>query len=419
MKADNITLQAVFNSPNCYVVPVFQRYYSWREREWHHLWENLWELWEGEADEVGSHFLGTLVFVPERQQGDVPGFLIVDGQQRLMTLSLLLCGLRNVARSHGCPELAAEITDTYLVHPYRRGEYHFRLYPRLRDRHEYLAIVKHTGYRGDRTGITEALAFFAGRIRELLEEGDEGVTEEGLRHFFQMVVTRLGFVHITLDRENPYRIFKSLNSTGVNLSEGDLIRNFVLMGAGRDTAVQDSFDDAYWQPLEKLFEDERGHLNSYDFSTFFRDFLMREGQYVPRASTFYTFEQTYGGAGFDAPALALALQQYARFYNILRGRMAHPVPEVEEALLGLRRETCTTTYPLLLNLFARWEGGEVTAVELGRVVRLLTDFIRQRALAEASTRSYSRWFVAACRRLDGEPYQNLHAYLVSKGYTDE
>ena len=419
MKADNITLQGILNSPNCYIVPVFQRYYSWHEHEWQYLWENLLELQEGEDDFALTHFMGTLVFVPERQQGDVPSFLIVDGQQRLMTLSLLLCALRNIARSHDFPELAAEITDTYLVHPYRQGDNHFRLYPRQRDRHEYLAIVKHTGYRGNRTGITEALAFFFGVIKGLFPA--EAFTEEALRRFFRLVVTRLEFVHITLNQENPYRIFKSLNSTGVNLSEADLIRNFVLMAAGTDTAVQDRFDDNYWQPLETLFEDEdeRGHLNSYDFSTFFRDFLMREGEYVPRAATFYTFEQKYATVDFDAPRLTLELQKYARFYNMMRGRLTHPVPEVEEALAALRRETSTTTYPLLLNLFGRFAEGKITAVELGRVIRLLTDFIRQRALAEESTRSYSRWFVAACRRLDDSPYQNLHAYLVSKGYTDE
>ncbi|MCA9982051.1 MAG: DUF262 domain-containing protein, partial [Anaerolineales bacterium] len=308
MKADNITLQGILNSPNRYIVPVFQRYYSWPEAEWQRLWENLLELAEAEEDRPPSHFMGALVFVPERNQTDVPSFLIIDGQQRLMTLSLLLCALRNLARSHDFPELAAEITDTYLVHPYRRGDRHFRLYPRQRDRDEYLAILKHSGYRGERTGITEGLAYFFREIKALIPP--ESFTEETLRDFFRLVVTRLEFVYITLDQENPYRIFKSLNSTGVNLSEADLIRNFVLMAAGTDTAVQDAFDDQYWQPLESLFEDERGHLNSHELSTFFRDFLMTNGHYVPRAATFYTFERRYNTPGFSAPALALELQKY-------------------------------------------------------------------------------------------------------------
>lgn len=417
MKADNITLQGILNSPNRYVVPVFQRYYSWTESEWRRLWENLLELAEAEEDRALTHFMGALVFVPERGQTDVPGFLIIDGQQRLITFTLLLCALRNLARSHDFPELAAEITDTYLIHPYRRGDRHFRLFPRQRDRDEYLAIVKHSGYRGERTGITEALAYFFNEIKLLFPE--EAFTEEALRGFFRLIVTRLEFVYIMLDQENPYRIFKSLNSTGVNLSEADLIRNFVLMEAGLDTAVQDAFDDEYWQPLESLFEDERGHLNGHELSIFFRDFLMAHGRYIPRAATFYNFERRYNTAEFDAPALALELQKYANYYNIIRGRMAHPSTEINSALHQLRRQSSTTTYPLLLNLLNRLDEGTIDTDEVTQCVTLLTRFIRQRDETDEPTRSYSRWFVAACRRLEDVPYQNLHAYLVSKGYSDD
>jgi uncharacterized protein with ParB-like and HNH nuclease domain len=289
----------------------------------------------------------------------------------------------------------------------------------MRDRDEYLAILKHTGYRGERASITEALSFFFQEIKNLLggADGNE-FSETAVRRFFRLVVTRLEFVYISLDQENPYRIFKSLNSTGVTLSEADLIRNFVLMGAGQDTAVQDLFDDTHWQPLEKQFEDERGHLNNHELSTFFRDFLMRDGQYVPRAATFYHFERRYHTAVASAAALAEELSQYAGYYNIIRGRAPHPIPEINTALHQLRLYSSTATYPLLLNLLQRQAVGEITAVELTRTINLLTHFLRQRAADNAPTHPYARWFVAACRRLNNTPYPNLHAFLITKGYSD-
>ena len=106
---------------------------------------------------------------------------------------------------------------------------------------------------------------------------------------FQTVITRLEFVHITLDGENPYRIFRSLNSTGVDLSEADLIRNFMFMNVA--LSDQDDFDDIYWKPLEKHFLNDSEEVDSKMLSGFFRDFLMKEGRYVPLASIFEAFEK--------------------------------------------------------------------------------------------------------------------------------
>ena len=417
MKADNITLQGILNSPNRYIIPVFQRYYSWRRPEWAQLWENLMELREYEGEEKETHFMGALVFVPEADEMSMPTFLVIDGQQRLLTLSLLLCALRNVARSHEFVELAAEITDTYLVHPYRKMPAHFRLYPRQRDREEYLAIVKHVAYKGDRGSITQALIYFLRRVQSL--EPADGFTEQMLRDLFHLVATNLEFVYITLDEENPYRIFKSLNSTGVNLSEADLIRNFMLMEVGSNTAEQDAFDDEYWRPLEKLFVDDKGQLNSRDFSYFFRDFLMKDGQYIPTAATFYNFENRYQTEKFDVQALTLELHQFAQLYNIVRGLQPHPHKQVNRALHRLRLLNTRTTYPLLLNLLGRMAAETLSVREFSQCTELIAAFIRQRHELDEASRPYSRWFAAANRHLGDRPYDNLCVFLQEKGFEPE
>jgi hypothetical protein len=407
MKADNITLQGILNSPNRYIIPVFQRYYSWKQKEWAILWEDLMEL--RDEENAGTHFMGALVFVPETISRSFPAYLTIDGQQRLLTLSILLCALRNIARSHGFTHMAAEITDTYLVHPYKQGEDHFRLYPRQRDRGEYLALLDHSPFSGERGEITQCLIYFLRHIQETIE-----ITEPALRDFFTLVATGLEFVYITLDEENPYRIFKSLNSTGVNLSEADLIRNFMLMEAGTNSQTQDAFDDEFWRPLERQFEAESGVLDSKLFSAFFHHFLMSNGQHVPLSSTFYQFERRYRGNEFDVRGLTKQLQTYASFYNMIRGQEAHPKKEINRALHKLRAVNSRHTYPLLLHLLMRLENGDLYVSEFAEIAQMLMDFIQKWHESDRPTRGFSRWFVSAVRLLDEAPVKNLGDFLQQK-----
>lgn len=413
MKADNLSLQGILNSPNRYLIPVFQRYYSWGKREWAQLWEDVLELWEGDSAAPRTHFLGALVFIPASAEANRPTFMVIDGQQRLLTLSLVLCAIRNSARSHSAAELAAEITDTYLVHPYGKEAAHFRLYPRQRDREEYLAVVQHRPFKGVRGQITQALRYFVEQLESLFPTP----SEPDLRQLFHLLATQLEFVYITLDEENPYRIFKSLNSTGMTLSEADLIRNFMLMEASRDPAVQDAFDDAEWRPLEQQFEDDQGQLNSRDLSAFFRDFLMMDGRYIPLSATFYHFERRYQAAHLDVRALTAELRTHAQHYNMIRGRVPHPDKRINRALHKLRSLPNTAVYPLLLHLLGRWADGQLATAEVERVVTAVLDFTRQLLARPELPRGYGRWLIAACR-LVGEsekrPSEAVGAFLSHK-----
>ncbi len=412
MKADNISLQGILNSPNRYLIPVFQRYYSWGRKEWGQLWENIVELYEGVDDQ--PHFMGALVFVPDGYaHHTMPTYLVIDGQQRLVTLSLLMAALRNLARSHKFTTLAGEINDTYLMHPYKTGTEHYRVYPRQRDRDEYVSVLEHRSYRGTRGKITDGLIYFVRNIETLL---GKDFSEADIRAFFELIKNQLEFVYITLDEENPYRIFKSLNSTGMNLSEADLIRNFMLMSVGTDTAAQDAFDDAYWRPLERKFEDEAGQLNSREFSIFFRDFLMSNGRYIPLSSTFFHFERRYGGADFQPAALALELQNVAQLYNIIRGFEAHAKKDINRALHHLRLLNSSGTYPLVLNLLLRVQDGTMSTADFVAAVESLRKFVHQLFEGDEAPRmsSLNRWFVQACKALGKKPLSDLTAYLKAK-----
>lgn len=416
MKADSSTLQAILHSPNQYVIPIFQRYYSWGVNDWEKLWDDLMELQELEQ-KGRRHFMGSLVFVPEKlYPNKVPSFQVIDGQQRLITLSLLLCALRDHASLQGFNELSQEIMDNFLTHRFKKDREYYRIYPRQRDRAQYISAVTQRALTED--NIQKAYDYYYKKIESM----SGFMSEEGMRDFFDTLRTRLEFVHITLDDENPYRIFKSLNSTGVDLSESDLIRNFVFMHL--ETSQQDQFDDEYWKPLEKHFEDtegkNKGNLNGSKFSAFLRDFLMRDGTYIGTNAIFETFETRYR-APFDPAKLAKDLAHDVDLYDIIRGIKNHPSGDtrIDDALTQLRQIYSTTAYPLLLNLMHRVERHEMSNNDLLQAIKLLSGFILRRYVANESSRTYGKWFVQACTEIKQEPLKELRNFLKSKGYPND
>jgi uncharacterized protein with ParB-like and HNH nuclease domain len=209
MKPSIQTLGHILYSPSQYIIPVFQRNYRWEQPQWAKLWESLCEIQRPEKR--GNHFMGFLVFVPGLPQpGQHTTFHLIDGQQRLTTTSILLAAIRNVARRFSYEELATEIHQFYLIHPLKKGDQHYRLLPKERDHDSYLALVS----GGEPTGrVADALAYFEERL-----SGDTRVSAEQLRSLFNTVTERFEFMCATLEAENAYSIFKSLNSTGVVLN---------------------------------------------------------------------------------------------------------------------------------------------------------------------------------------------------------
>jgi len=412
MHADTATLIDVLYSQNQYVIPIFQRYYSWRKSDWENIWDEITDLRDPEQG-TSAHFMGSIVLDSQKQKSlSKPAFQVIDGQQRLMTFTLVMCALRNAAKRQGFEKLCEAIEETTLLDPHEEGNHRFRVYPRHRDRDSFMAAVEGNGKTDGR--IAEALSFFSERVEQL----EEAKTEKDLRNFFDLIKWRIEFVHIILDGENVYEIFRSLNSTGQPLSEADLIRNFVFMHVSLDE--QDRFDDKLWKPIERHFEDSEGQLDGGALSTFFRAFLMRTGRYTKPTATFQEFERRYSGAMFDPEDLAIQLGWHAGYYDVIRGREKHRSERVEAALAKLRGLDASTTRSLLLNLLHRREEGELSDEDLAQCIEMVSGFILRRYVCNVGSRAYSRWFVSACRDLGNQPVEGLQSFLVAgREYPDD
>jgi len=408
MKASERTLQQLLHSSDQYVIPVFQRYYTWGTANWEQLMEDVGELLEVGAEDR-RHFMGSIVTVPDgHQPGSVPAYQVIDGQQRLTTLSILLCVVRDVASSQGWKELAAEVEENYLVHRFKKGRERFKVFPRMRDRGGYLALVDRT----ERTmggQIEAAHCLFTKRVEQL------ATSELELRRFFTALVTRLDFVAITLGAENPYKIFRSLNSTGVDLTEADLIRNHVFMSMPIDD--QDAFDDTLWRDLESRFVRD-GKLSGRDIEAFLRDALMRDGTYVGRDGTFEAFERRFPNGRFDPRIVVADLTKVSKLYDVVRGATAHADAQIEGALRTIRELNVTTAYPLVTALLERSSRDELPRTDLLVILRGIASFVLRRFVCGLSSRAYSTWFVAACREL-ADPAKTVPAFLRAKGWPSD
>lgn len=452
MDADNIELQGLLESPFQYVIPPFQRFYEWDKEDWEQLWDDIFDLYRREGEDEGrQHFAGSLVFYPvPHRLGSDPILLVIDGQQRLLTVSLMLCALRNIARSLSHGRLAEEIDKKYVINEFEEGRDRFRLYPRQRDRTEYKAAV--TAERAPKGKLGKALRFFTRKIREdVLAEvkrtsgvrrrmsdaageqpqasGDaeetETLAEDRLRQFLAVLKRALTFVHITLDaKENAFQVYQSINATGVDLSQADLIRSQVMMHA--PARRLEEFDEKEWGPIEDHFTDEHGRVDAKSLSRFFRHVLLTSGSYVYKDDTEQTFTKRYiaDDKTFDPKELAATLRRFARLYDYLRGICEHPSEAVAEAIQMLIDLETTTAFPLALRLLDMLDQGEVSDQVVAEALRRVAGFVFRRKVCAMASTGYVRWFAFACKDkyLEHEEgtLAGLTAFLREKGYpTDE
>ena len=277
MEAHVKTVREILHSGDQFLVPFFQRHYSWRKEHWQRLLNDIVALTE-ESDDT-KHFLGPLVCTPSHPvPGEVLSYQLIDGQQRLATLSIALAALRDVARLSDLESIGEEIQEDFLIHRRAQGLKRFKVLPRLGDRIDYQSIIEgNPAVMVAAAGLLGGYSFFKREWKRLV--GDSG--ESAIRKQLIAATARLSLVTIIVGGENPYEIFESLNSTGLALEESDLIRNFLFMQVPLEE--QDQFQSTHWETFEKRFDATREY-EKLSPTPFYRSYLMREGTSLLAAS---------------------------------------------------------------------------------------------------------------------------------------
>jgi len=366
---------------------LWQRQYTWQIADHRLLWRDILEQYrqasEGGAAARSGHFLGSVVLSPvPSAASDVASFLIVDGQQRLTTLMLILAAIRDAAAKMDGRAIE-RYDELYLINKFQQGEARYRLLPTQADRSSFFACVMRGAGAGGQDPIGQAYRFFRSHV-ELLGPDEEPLDLDLLT---AVVVERLAVVDITTGQgDNAHRIFQSLNATGVNLTQADLLRNLIFMLL--PTKAGEVYDEI-WRPME--------HLIGFDnLEGLARVDLQRRGIDVAVDDVFRRHQDrleaiTGGEEAVEEAVGDLALR--AGHYKRIIDPGVEPDQDVRAGLRRLRRWGAQTSYPVLMAAYDLRDRGLLTVEGMREVVSYIESFLVRRQLAGIPTNALNRLFV--------------------------
>ena len=372
-----------------FVVPIYQRTYSWTEKECRQLWDDILRAGKGNA----AHFTGSIVYMAEKELIGTP-FLLIDGQQRLTTVSLLLAALsRRLSETlgdnelmHGCS--AQQIRTNYLVNCKEDGERYYKLLLSQTDKESLKVIV------GDAAEPSETSI----RIRENFKNfkkwiDNEAKSSNNLREVWKGI-KKLKVVEIGLiqGEEKPQLIFERMNSTGRVLSQGDLIRNFILMGLKPE--IQTELYKNHWRPMEEEFG-QKGYSTHFD--VFMRHYLtVKNRGSIPHLREVYESFKRHAAKdrerGTNCQTIVKELQEYAKYYCAMALEEKEKDDLLKQAFQDLR-ELVGTAYPLLLELYRDYyKKKKLSRDDFHSILRMIEAYVFRRAICEIPTNSLNKTF---------------------------
>jgi uncharacterized protein with ParB-like and HNH nuclease domain/predicted transport protein len=397
MKAVEAKLLAFLKKSPQFVIPIYQRTYSWGERECRQLWNDIVKA--GSNEKVNAHFIGSIVYVEKGlyNVSTQSPLLVIDGQQRLTTVSLLILAL---AESVGAEEpadgfSAKKLRNYYLVNPEEEGERFFKLILSQTDKATLTALVKGVELPTDVSlRIQENLALFKRYVAE--ESNNLTSVCKGL--------AKLMVVDISLDRDqdNPQLIFESMNSTGLELSQADLIRNYILMGLDREP--QEHLYEHYWRPMELEFGQQ---AYSEEFDGFMRHYLTVKTGLIPKVEHVYRLFKRHSQSpeveSVGVEALVKDIRIHARFFCAM-ALLKETDADLRAAFKDLRELKVEVAFPLMLELYADYDKGILPKTQFLEVLRLLESYVFRRAVCEIPTNSMNKTFVTFAKGIKKDSY---------------
>jgi uncharacterized protein with ParB-like and HNH nuclease domain len=377
-----------------FAIPVYQRNYDWTILQCKQLLYDIIET--GKNDKTNAHFIGSIVYVHDDvyTASGLTELTIIDGQQRLTTITLIYIALYRLAKELDNNMLVNRIQKTYLINEFASEEEKLKLKPTENNKEALRHILNSAAgdeFRGY-SKIIENFEFF----RTAVNAKNFEVIQRGL--------SKLIFVDISLDRQkdNPQRIFESLNSTGLELSQADLIRNYILMGLSRSN--QDRIYKSYWEVIEKNAKDET--LNKTRVSEFIRDYLTLKTKEIPNKGDVYTkFKERYPTSTIEELELVLKdLKSFVKYYN----KLTNPKNEVDNAirmqLEYISRLEINVAFPFLMKVYEDFSKDHISKTIFISVLSTVQAFTFRRFILGLPTNALNRIFMGLYDKIEGNNY---------------
>jgi len=366
------------------IIPIFQREYSWEWEEISTLWEDILKLYRN-VYEMGidnTHFLGPIVRVERPHDSvDIERLWLIDGQQRIITLMVLLACIRNADTS-----LKGKIEYGYFYNQEEEGEDYYKLIPSEGDRDNFKVIIDGLG-KLESGRLKYAFDYFTNHLQK------SNLDLEKLRG---LILKKLILVDITVDKnENPYIIFESLNGKGTPLTQADLIRNYIFMRIG-DEKTQIDLYHRYWRRMEVSL--------GKNLEYFFWRYTLKDGTFVKIKRTYANLksELETQSAHYTEEELK-KLHEYSVFYKKLIEPEEESNNELQKRLLRHNRWEIRTEYPFLLNIYKDYDEGKVTSEQFCEILDIIESFVIRRLLSAGyHTNKLNNLFIRLYPRLDHE-----------------
>lgn len=425
MKADSLKISRVFNNGGdvLYLLPHFQREYSWEKENWQTLFSDVQEIYDAyDPEQVPEHFMGSLVVIQDgTRNGVIPAFKLVDGQQRLTTISLLLAALyRQIRDSH--PEIARKV-QKLLINPDEEGDHSFKLLPtnKYGDRVAYTALIKgEEPLPQTESRIPEAFEYLQREIETKLKRNEIDPSK-----YFVALTNCLQVVFIDLDKqERPYEIFESLNAKAKPLSPADLVRNYIAMRLPE--SKQEEIFNKYWSPIDDMLHEKRtvGKSRLGELTAFLRHYLSMRLGLLPNERHVYERFRDRMETEFKVHGNFVAeletLKRFATYYDRLLRPEKEPNKEIREQIIRLNVLEVSTAYPFLLSMYDEWQAGQLSQADMLDGLRLLENYLVRRYLAGEQTNYLNKMFPTLWQIIDTNQFaSSLRQALLGKNYPSD
>ncbi|PSO48633.1 MAG: DUF262 domain-containing protein [Cyanobacteria bacterium SW_9_44_58] len=406
MKALETSLRNLLEGTKQFQIPLFQRPYSWNKENWQALWEDLLSIYKKEVE--GSYFLGPIV--TESRHGTAEGispFTVIDGQQRLTTLTLLLATLRDYIKKNkpNLQEIADEIHEESLINRFKKDDKHYKILPTQEDRDIYKSIINNTCKETETGKICEAYDFFYEKICNPNPDLEEE-TELQCELFKTVILEKLVFINITSDQEqdDPYLIFESLNYKGQELTQADLVRNYIFMQLPNEK--REKLYKEKWMPIQEEFKADLKDSgdSAKELTTAFWTFLRKDGKSVSQKNVYKETKNYFKGNKIEQKLERLT--RFTRYYQRIRFCERESNSKLREKFYRLNRLDFTTSRIFLINIYDCYENEIISLQDFLKILQYLESYFVRRLFVKILTKSL------------GGVFTKLYSQIQKKGYKD-
>ena len=387
-----------------FIIPVYQRNYDWTASQCKQL---LDDIIAAGVDNITSHFMGSIVYMHDNifATSSTRELTIIDGQQRLTTLTLLHLVLYNLAKQQGDERGSSQIQKTYLINEFANDETKLKLKPTTNNDAAFKYLLK-----GDfsedfpaYSRLIENYNFFSTHVT--VDTFD--TIQKGLR--------KLIFVEMSLERgkDDPQKIFESLNSTGLELSQSDLIRNYILMGL--QPKLQSKIYENYWRPIE--LSATHPETNANRISDFIRDFLTMENREIPNKNKVYqAFKLKYPLHGdTNLEELLAKIRKFSYYYQRLINPQKEEDRSIRYQLNLVNKLEMNVAYPFLLEVYEDYATRVIDKEIFIKILELIQSFAWRRFIVGLPTNALNKIFMTLYQSIDKANYFNsLEKSLVKR-----